>query len=186
MNKAELPGKEATSLQKEHFCHLWFGQETTWISQPVDRWENTAFKLRNLIPSVKDGRSSIMVYGSSCFVASGPGQLSIIENELWVLSRTTAPHHTSGTKTLNQVLDKRIKSVKGRRKSAQCSFQCRYSFSEISTVMFQAHRRKWKFWEQESQNTDILSIKILQKKSPSTSLRLFYKEEWAKTDMIGW
>lgn len=37
--------------------------------------QNTAFQQKNLIPTVKHGGGSIMVWG--CFAAAGPGQVII-------------------------------------------------------------------------------------------------------------
>nr|ACM08864.1 Transposable element Tcb1 transposase [Salmo salar] len=42
--------------------------------------EGTAHQHQNLIPTVKYGGGSIMVWG--CFAASGPGQLAIIDGKM--------------------------------------------------------------------------------------------------------
>ena len=41
---------------------------------------NTAFQEKNLIPTVKHGGGSVMVWG--CFDAAGPGQLTIIKSTI--------------------------------------------------------------------------------------------------------
>uniref|UniRef100_A0A9J8B3Q1 Transposase n=1 Tax=Cyprinus carpio carpio TaxID=630221 RepID=A0A9J8B3Q1_CYPCA len=41
---------------------------------------NTAFQERNLIPTVKHGGGSVLVWG--CFAAAGPGQLTVIESTM--------------------------------------------------------------------------------------------------------
>ncbi len=46
----------------------------------VQRKEHTAFQLKNLIPSVKHGGGSIMVW--ACFAASWPGQPAIIDGTM--------------------------------------------------------------------------------------------------------
>ena len=46
----------------------------------VWRKPNTAFEQKNLIPTVKHGGGSVMVWG--CFAASGPGRLAIIDTTM--------------------------------------------------------------------------------------------------------
>ncbi len=79
---------------------------------------NTAFHKKNIIPTVKHGGGSVMVWG--CFAASGPGLIAIIDgtmnsalyqkilkenvrpsvcdlklNRTWVLQQDNDPKHTS-------------------------------------------------------------------------------------------
>ncbi|KAK3552767.1 hypothetical protein QTP86_022344 [Hemibagrus guttatus] len=79
---------------------------------------NTAFQKKNIIPTVKYGGGSVMVWG--CFAASGPGRLAVINgtmnsavyqkilkenvrpsvcdlklNQTWVLQQDNDPKHTS-------------------------------------------------------------------------------------------
>ncbi|KAK3509610.1 hypothetical protein QTP70_006816 [Hemibagrus guttatus] len=79
---------------------------------------NTAFEKKNIIPTVKYGGSSVMVWG--CFAASGPGRLTVINGTMnsavyqkilkenvrpsvcdlklkrtWVLQQDNDPKHTS-------------------------------------------------------------------------------------------
>jgi hypothetical protein len=54
-----------------------FGRNT---QQYVWRKKGTAHQHQNLIPNVKYGGGSIMVWG--CFAASGPGQLAIIDGKM--------------------------------------------------------------------------------------------------------
>ncbi len=49
-------------------------------SYNVHRKEHTAFQLKNLIPSVKNGGGSIMAW--ACFAASWPGQPAIIDGTM--------------------------------------------------------------------------------------------------------
>ncbi len=79
---------------------------------------NTAFHKKNIIPTVKHGGGSVMVWG--CFAASGPGRLAIIDGtmnsalyqktlkenvrpsvcdrklkRIWVMQQDNDPKHTS-------------------------------------------------------------------------------------------
>ncbi len=47
------------------------------MSRYIWRKTNTAFHKKNIIPTVKHGGGSVMVWG--CFAASGPGRLAIID-----------------------------------------------------------------------------------------------------------
>ncbi|KAG2456859.1 TCB1 transposase, partial [Polypterus senegalus] len=53
---------------------------STHSTRYVWRKENTAFENKNLIPSVKHGGGSIMVW--TCFAASGPGRLAFIDGNM--------------------------------------------------------------------------------------------------------
>ncbi len=86
------------------------------VSRYIWRKTNTAFHKKNIVPSVKHGGCSVMVWG--CFAASGPGSLAIIhvtmnsalyqkipkENvqpsdwdlkRTWVMQQDNDPKHTS-------------------------------------------------------------------------------------------
>ncbi len=59
----------------------WYDKSWTFWKVCVSRyiWHKTitAFHKKNIIPTVKDGGGSVMVWG--CFAASGPGWLAIID-----------------------------------------------------------------------------------------------------------
>ncbi len=84
-------------------CYIW-------------RKTNTAFQKKNIIPTVKHGGGTVMVWG--CFAASGPGRLAIIDGTMnsalyqkilkenvrqsvcdlkrtWVMQQDNDPKHTS-------------------------------------------------------------------------------------------
>ncbi|KAK3556965.1 hypothetical protein QTP70_022309 [Hemibagrus guttatus] len=88
------------------------------VSHYVWRKSNTAFQKKNIIPTVKYGGGSVMVWG--CFAASGPGRLAVINGTMnsavyqkilkenvrpsvcdlklkqtWVLQQDNNPKHTS-------------------------------------------------------------------------------------------
>ncbi len=52
------------------------------VSRYIWRKTNTGFHKKNIIPTVKHGGGSVMVWG--CFAASGPGRLAILM-EPWIL-----------------------------------------------------------------------------------------------------
>ncbi|KAK3551068.1 hypothetical protein QTP70_011482 [Hemibagrus guttatus] len=88
------------------------------VSHYVRRKSNTTFQKKNIIPTVKYGGGSVMVWG--CFAASGPGRLAVINGTMnsavyqkileenvrpsvsdlklkrtWVLQQHNDPKHTS-------------------------------------------------------------------------------------------
>ncbi len=88
------------------------------VSHYIWRKSNTAFQKKNIIPTVKYGGGSVMVWG--CFSASGPGRLAVINGTMnsavyqkilkdnvrpsvcdlklkrtWVLQQDNDPKHTS-------------------------------------------------------------------------------------------
>ncbi|KAK3571484.1 hypothetical protein QTP86_012631 [Hemibagrus guttatus] len=88
------------------------------VSHYVWRKSNTAFQKKNIIPTVKYGGGSVMVWG--CFAASGPGRLAVLNGTMnsavyqkilkenvqpsvcdlklkrtWVLQQDNDPKHTS-------------------------------------------------------------------------------------------
>ncbi|KAL0164294.1 hypothetical protein M9458_003174, partial [Cirrhinus mrigala] len=50
------------------------------VSRYIWRKSNTAFQKKNIIPTVKYGGGSVMVWG--CFAASGPGRLAVIDGTM--------------------------------------------------------------------------------------------------------
>uniref|UniRef100_A0A8C5LS31 Uncharacterized protein n=1 Tax=Leptobrachium leishanense TaxID=445787 RepID=A0A8C5LS31_9ANUR len=75
---------------KEHLDHYW--QNILWAGETkielfgkntqhyVWRKKGTAHQYQNLIPTVKHGGGSIMVWG--CFAASGPGRIVVIDGKI--------------------------------------------------------------------------------------------------------
>ncbi len=147
------------------------------VSRYIWRKTNTAFHKKNIIPTVKHGGGSVMVWG--CFAASGPGWLAIIDGTMnsalyqkilkenvwpsvcdlklkrtWVMQQDNDPKHTS-------------KSISERLK-----------------------KNKIKVLEWPNQSPDLNLIEMLwhdlkqsihaRKPSNVAELKQFYKEEWAK------
>ncbi len=50
------------------------------MSHYIWRKSNTAFQKKSIIPTVKYGGGSVMVWG--CFAASGPGRLAVINGTM--------------------------------------------------------------------------------------------------------
>ncbi len=142
---------KATADQKEHKGSSHICQKISWLSPrllgkySVDWWNkswtfwkvcvslyfwhktNTGFHKKNIIPTVKHGGGSVMVWG--CFAASGPGWLAIIDGTMnsalyqkilrenvrpsvcdlklkrtWVMQQDNDPKHTS--KSISEWLKK--------------------------------------------------------------------------------
>uniref|UniRef100_A0AAY4B9U9 Transposase n=1 Tax=Denticeps clupeoides TaxID=299321 RepID=A0AAY4B9U9_9TELE len=102
------------------------------VSRYIWRKSNTAFKKKNIIPTVKYGGGSVMVWG--CFAASGSGSLAVIDGTMnstvyqkilkvnvrpsvcqlklkrsWVLQQDNDPKHTS--KSTSEWLKKNKKNT---------------------------------------------------------------------------
>ncbi|KAK3569335.1 hypothetical protein QTP86_026814 [Hemibagrus guttatus] len=97
--------KACLSFTRKHLDDLQdFWENTLWtdktkielfgrsVSHYVWRKSNTAFQKKNIIPTVKYGGGSVMVWG--CFAASGPGRLAVI-NGTMNSAQDNDPKHTS-------------------------------------------------------------------------------------------
>ncbi|KAK3550665.1 hypothetical protein QTP70_002365 [Hemibagrus guttatus] len=69
--------KDPTTTSKELQPHL---PQLRSVSHYVWRKSNTAFQKKNIIPTVKYGGGSVMVWG--CFAASGPGRLAVVNGTM--------------------------------------------------------------------------------------------------------
>ena len=143
----------------------------------VWRKENTAFQHKNLIPSVKHGGGSIMVW--ACFAASGPGRLAIIDG------------------TMNSELYQRILKENVRTSVHELNLKRRWVMQQDNDPKHTS--RSTKEWlkknkvnvlEWPSQSPDLNPIEMLWKdlkravhvRKPTNipELKLFCTEEWAK------
>ncbi|KAG2458113.1 TCB1 transposase, partial [Polypterus senegalus] len=143
----------------------------------VWRKENTAFQHKNLIPSVKHGGGSIMVW--ACCAASGPGRLAFIDG------------------TMNSELYQRILKENVRTSVHELNLKRRWVMQQDNDP--QHTSRSTKEWlkknkvnvlEWPSQSPDLNPIEMLWKdlkravhvRKPTNipELKLFCTEEWAK------
>ncbi|KAF7640693.1 hypothetical protein LDENG_00022540, partial [Lucifuga dentata] len=90
-----VPRRKPLLTKKNTKARLTFAKKH--LDDPQDFWENilwtdetkvelfgsvklTAFQKKNIIPTVKHGGGSVMVWG--CFAASGPGRLAVIDGTM--------------------------------------------------------------------------------------------------------
>uniref|UniRef100_A0A8C4TBF5 Transposase n=1 Tax=Erpetoichthys calabaricus TaxID=27687 RepID=A0A8C4TBF5_ERPCA len=143
----------------------------------VWRKENTVFQHKNLMPSVKHGGGSVMVW--ACFAASGPGQLAFIDG------------------TMNSELYQRILKENVRTSVQELNLKRRWVMQQDNDPKHTS--RSTKEWlkknkvnvlEWPSQSPDLNPIEMLWKdlkravnvRKPTNipELKLFCTEEWAK------
>ncbi|KAK3568483.1 hypothetical protein QTP86_008234 [Hemibagrus guttatus] len=147
------------------------------VSHYVWRKSNTAFQKKNIIPTVKYGGGSVMVWG--CFAASGPGRLAVINGTMnsavyqkilkenvwpsvcdlklkqtWVLQQDNDPKHTS--KSTSEWLKKnKMKTLEWPNQSP-----------DLNPIEMLWH--------------DLKKVVHAQKPSNVSELQQFCKDEWAK------
>ncbi|KAK3510401.1 hypothetical protein QTP70_005894 [Hemibagrus guttatus] len=147
------------------------------VSHYVWRKSNTAFQKKNIIPTVKYGGGSVMVWG--CFAASGPGRLAVING------------------TMNSAVYQKILKENVRRSVCDLKLKRTWVLQQdndpkhTSKSTFEwLKKNKMKTLEWPSQSPDLNPIEMLwhdlkkvvhaRKPSNVAELQQFCKDEWAK------
>uniref|UniRef100_A0A803KDU4 Transposase n=1 Tax=Xenopus tropicalis TaxID=8364 RepID=A0A803KDU4_XENTR len=144
---------------------------------PVWRKSNTAFQKKNIIPTVKYGGGSVMVWG--CFAASGPGRLAVIDGTM---------NSTVYQKILKENVRPSVRQLKLKRSWVlQQDNDPKHTSKSTSEWL---KKNKMKTLEWPSQSPDLNPIEMLwhdlkkavhaRKPSNKAELQQFCKDEWAK------
>ncbi|MBN3290480.1 TCB1 transposase, partial [Polypterus senegalus] len=151
-----------------------FGRQ---MSRYIWRKRNTAFQKKNIIPTVKYGGGSVMVWG--CFAASGPGRLAVIDGTM---------NSTVYQKILKENVRPSVRQLKLKRSWVlQQDNDPKHTSKSTSEWL---KKNKMKTLEWPSQSPDLNPIEMLwhdlkkavhaRKPSNKAELQQFCKDEWAK------
>ena len=147
------------------------------VSKYIWRRRNTAFHKKNIIPTVKYGGGSVMVWG--CFAASGPGRLAVIKG-------------TMNSAVYQEILKENVRpSVRVLKLKRTWGLQQDNDPKHTSKSTTEwLKKNKMKTLEWPSQSPDLNPIEMLwydlkkavhaRKPSNVTELGQFCKDEWAK------
>uniref|UniRef100_A0AAR2LJV0 Transposase n=1 Tax=Pygocentrus nattereri TaxID=42514 RepID=A0AAR2LJV0_PYGNA len=138
---------------------------------------NTAFRKKNIIPTVKYGGGSVMVWG--CFAVSGPGRLAVINGTM-----NSAVYQ----KILKENVRPSVRELKLKRTWVLQQDNDPKHTSKSTTEWLKKNKMKTLEWP--SQSPDLNPIEMLwydlkkavhaRKPSNVTELEQFCKDEWAK------
>ena len=146
-------------------------------SRYIWRKTNTAFHKKNIIPTVKHGGGSVMVWG--CFAASGPGRLAIIDGTM---------NSALYQKILKENVRPSVRDLKLKHTWVMQQDNDPKHASKSTSEWLK--KNKMKVLEWPSQSPDLNPIEMLwhdlkqavhaRKPSNVAELKQFCKEEWAK------
>ncbi len=147
------------------------------VSHYIWRKSNTAFQKKNIIPTVKYGGGSVMVWG--CFAASGPGRLAVINGTM-----NSAVYQ----KILKDNVRPSVRDLKLKR--TWVLQQGQWSKTHQQIHLWMAEEKQMKTLEWPSQSPDLNPIEMLwhdlkrrfmlEKPSNVAELQQFCQDEWAK------
>uniref|UniRef100_A0A8C6KDX3 Transposase Tc1-like domain-containing protein n=1 Tax=Nothobranchius furzeri TaxID=105023 RepID=A0A8C6KDX3_NOTFU len=151
-----------------------FGRQ---MSRYIWRRSNTAFQTKNIIPTVKYGGGSVMVWG--CFAASGTGRLAVINGTM---------NSTVYQNILKENVRPSVRQLKLKRSWVlQQDNDTKHTSKSTSEWL---NNNKMKTLEWPSQSPDLNPIEMLwhdlkkavhaRKPSNKAELQQFCKDEWAK------
>ncbi|KAK3538661.1 hypothetical protein QTP86_011806 [Hemibagrus guttatus] len=147
------------------------------VSHYVWRKSNTAFQKKNIVPTVKYGGGSVMVWG--CFAASGPGRLAVING------------------TMNSAVYQKI--LKENVRPSVCDLKLKRTWvlqqdndpkhtSKSTSEWLKKNKMKTLEWPSQSPDLNPIEMlwhdlkKVVHARKPSNvaELQQFCKDEWAK------
>uniref|UniRef100_A0A803JRB0 N-acetylgalactosaminidase, alpha- n=1 Tax=Xenopus tropicalis TaxID=8364 RepID=A0A803JRB0_XENTR len=147
------------------------------VSRYIWRKSNTAFQKKNIIPTVKYGGGSVMVWG--CFAASGPGRLAVIDGTM---------NSTVYQKIPKENVRPSVRQLKLKRSWALQQDNDPKQTSKSTSEWLKKNKMKTLEWP--SQSPDLNPIEMLwhdlkkavhaRKPSNKAELQQFCKDEWAK------
>ncbi|KAK3535396.1 hypothetical protein QTP70_012260 [Hemibagrus guttatus] len=145
------------------------------VSHYIWRKSNTAFQKKNIIPTVKYGGGSVMVWG--CFAASGPGRLAVING-------------TTNSAVYQKILKENVRPSVCDLKQTWVLQQDNDPKHTSKSTSEWLKKNKMKTLEWPSQSPDLNPIEMLwhdlkkvvhaRKPSNVAELQQFCKDEWAK------
>ncbi|KAG2470219.1 TCB1 transposase, partial [Polypterus senegalus] len=151
-----------------------FGRQ---MSRYIWRKRNTAFQKKNIIPTVKYGGGSVMVWG--CFAASGPGRLAVIDGTM---------NSTVYQKILKENVRPSVRQLKLKRFWVLQKDNDPKHTSKSTSEWLKKNKMKTLKWPSQSLDLNPIEMlwhdlkKAVHARNPSNKAELqqFCKDEWAK------